>query len=75
MKRGDLVTMDNHCGGSPGELKCKTALVVDVKFSHHESVQVDSQVYRDREVYECMLVCECGLFEEYHDRLGLIGEV
>lgn len=74
MKAGDLVTMDNHCGGQPGELRCETALVVNVELSHHEEVQVDSQVYRDREVYECTLMCKCGLFEEYDDRLGLIRE-
>ena len=75
MKVGSLVTMDNHCGGSPGKLRCTSALVVNVELSHHESVQVDSQVYRDREVYECTLMCECGFFEEYDDRLELIYEV
>ena len=45
-----------------------------VELSHHEAVQVDSQVYHDREVYECTLVCNCGTFEEYEDRLELIHE-
>ena len=74
MKVGDLVSMDNYCGGPPGGLKCETALVVDVELSHHEAVQVDSQVYHDREVYECTLMCKCGTFEEYEDRLELISE-
>ena len=74
MKIGDLVSMDNYCGGPPGGLKCETALVVDVEFSHHESVQVDSQVYHDREVYECTLMCKCGVFEEYEDRLEMVSE-
>ena len=74
MKVGDLVSMDNYCGGPPGGLKCETALVVDVELSHHESVQVDSQVYHDREVYECTLMCKCGVFEEYEDRLEMVSE-
>ena len=74
MKVGDLVSMDNHCGGPPGRLKCATALIINVELSHHESVQVDSQVYHDKEVYECTLMCKCGVFEEYEDRLEIINE-
>ena len=74
MKAGDLVTMDNHCGGPPGNLRCDSALVISVELSHHESVQVASQEYHDREVYECTLVCKCGIFEEYEDRLELLNE-
>lgn len=74
MNPGDLVRMDNHCGGPLGEIRCDSALVISVELSHHEAVQVDSQVYHDREVYECTLVCNCGTFEEYEDRLELIHE-
>ena len=74
MKTGDLVSMDHSCGGPPGELRCETALIINVELSHHETVQVDSQVYRDREVYECTLMCKCGVFEEYEDRLGMVNE-
>ena len=74
MNPGDLVRMDNHCGGPPGEIRCDSALVISVELSHHEAVQVDSQVYHDREVHECTLVCNCGTFEEYEDRLELIHE-
>ena len=66
MKPGDLVTMDNSCGGPPGELRCETALVVSVVVSHYE--------YRGREIHECTLMCKCGMFEEYADRLELINE-
>ena len=69
MKSGDLVRVTNSCGGMLGEVKCETALVLDIWLSHHESVQVDSEVYHDKEVYECSLACKCGVFEEYEDRL------
>jgi len=69
MKAGDLVKMDNYCGGNPGEIRCDSALVLDIWLSHHEAVQVDSQVYHDKEVYECSLMCKCGTFEEYEDNL------
>ena len=72
-RTGDLVNIHNFCGGPPGGLKCETALVVSVELSHHESVQVDSQVYHDKEVYECTLICKCGMFEEYDDRLDVIS--
>ena len=72
MKVGDLVAMENYCGGPPGGLKCETALLINVELSHLEQVQVDSQVYRDKEVYECTLACKCGTFEEYADRLEKI---
>ena len=74
MKIGDLVTMDNYCAGLPGTIRCETALVLNVWLSHHEAVQVDSQVYRDKDVYECSLVCKCGTFEEYTDNLSIVGE-
>ena len=74
MNPGDLVKPENYCGGPPGELRCDSALVVSIELSHHEAVQVDSKVYNDREVYECTLVCSCGTFEEYDDRLELIHE-
>ena len=73
MKPGDLVKPENSCGGPPGGIRCDSALVVNVELSHHEAVQVDSQVYRDREVYECTLMCRCGVFEEYDDRLDVIS--
>ena len=75
MEVGDLVTMDNYCGGPPGEIRCKSALVVNVELSHSEQVQVDAQAYADRDVYECTLMCKCGIFEEYDDRLELVNEV
>ena len=75
MKAGDLVTMDNYCGGTPGSLRCDSALVISVELSHHEAIQVDSQTYHDREVYECTLMCKCGIFEEYEDRLRIVSEI
>ena len=72
MKPGDLVKIDNYCGGNPGEIRCDSALVLDIWLSHHEAVQVDSQVYHDKDVYECSLMCKCGTFEEYEDNLELI---
>ena len=75
MKAGDLVSVDDCCGGPPGGLKCKTALIIDVDLSHVESYQSDSHVYSDRDVYQCTLFCKCGVFEEYDYRLGLIIEV
>ena len=74
MKPGDLVTMNNYCGGNPGEIRCDSALVLNVWLSHHESVQYDSQVYHDKEVYECSLMCKCGTFDEYEDNLEVINE-
>ena len=74
LKIGDLVSMENACGGFAGGVKCNSALVLDMWLSHHEQVQVDSQTYHDREVYECSLLCNCGKFEEYSDRLGMISE-
>jgi hypothetical protein len=74
VQAGDLVSMDNACGGFAGGIKCKSALVLDTWLSHHEQVQVDSQTYHDREVYECSLVCKCGTFEEYADNLEVISE-
>ena len=72
MKVGDLVTPGHYCGGPPGGIRCSSALVLDIRVSHHEAVQVDSQVYHDREVYEYTLSCSCGVFEEYEDHLELI---
>lgn len=66
--------MYNFCGGPPGELRCESALVVGVELSHVEQVQVDTHRYADRDVYECTLMCKCGLFEEYADRLDLVDE-
>ena len=74
MKTGDLVSMNNYCGGSPGAIRCDVAIVLDVWLSHHEQVQVDSQTYRDKDVYECSLVCKCGTFQEYADELGMVNE-
>ena len=74
MKTGDLVKPLQSCGGLLGGTRCETALVIDVELSHHESVQVDSEVYRDKEVYEYTLMCKCGTFEEYDDRVELINE-
>ena len=75
MKSGDLVRPINSCGGQPGSIRCDSAIVISVELSHHESVQVDSQVYHDKEVYECTLMCKCGMFEEYEDNLGMIHEI
>ena len=69
MKAGDLVTIGNYCGGNPGSIRCDSALVLNVWLSHSESYQSDSQIYRDRDVYECSLECKCGTFEEYEDNL------
>ena len=74
MKAGDLVSMSNHCGGLPGEIRCESALVVNVELSHSEQVQIGSHTYMDRDINECTLMCKCGIFEEYEDRLGLINE-
>ena len=76
MKPGDLVRLTNSCGGSPGEAKCETALVLDIWLSHTESYQSDSQEYRDKDVYEFELACPCGIFKEldYEGRLELINE-
>ena len=74
MKVGDLVTMDNYCGGPPGEIRCDSALILDIWLSHTESYQSDSQAYRDKDVYECSLMCKCGAFEEYTDNLEMINE-
>ena len=74
MKAGDLVKMNNYCGGNPGEIRCDSALILNVWLSHTESVQTDSQEYRDKDVYECSLMCKCGTFEEYEDNLEVINE-
>lgn len=74
MKVGDLVTMYNHCGGNPGEIRCDSALVISTELSHHEAVQTEFGVRHYKEVYECSLMCKCGIFEEYEDRLELISE-
>ena len=72
MKVGDLVTMSNYCAGLPGEVRCESALLLDIQLSHTESYQSDSQAYMERDVYECSLMCRCGTFEEYADNLGMI---
>ena len=74
MEVGSLVTMDNFCGGPPGALRCESALVVVAELSHVEQVQVDTHRYADRDIYECTLMCKCGLFKEYADRLGFVDE-
>ena len=74
MNVGDLVKPENCCGGPPGGLRCDSALVIDMKVSHIEQVQVDTHRYADRDVYECTLMCKCGLFEEYADRLDFVDE-
>ena len=74
MKVGDLVSPYDSCGGNPGGIRCESALVINAELSHIEMVQVDSQTYLDREIYECILMCKCGVFEDYGDRLGLISE-
>ena len=73
MKPGNLVTVEK-CGGSAGSLLCNSALVLSVELSHSERVQIDSQAYAytDRDVYECTLICSCGIFEEYDDRLEVL---
>ncbi len=76
MKPGDLVTVEN-CGGhfdSFGSLRCSSAIVLSVELSHSEQVQVDSHAYTDRDIYECELMCRCGMFEEYADRLEMLSE-
>ena len=72
MKVGDLVEPLNYCGGPPGAVRCETALVLDVRLSHVESVQTDSESYVDRDIYECFLSCRCGTFEEYTHMLEKI---
>ncbi len=72
MKVGDLVKPTQSCGGLLGGIRCDSALVLDIWLSHHETVQYDSQLYHDKEVYEYSLMCKCGTFEEYEDNLGLI---
>lgn len=71
MNPGDLVRPRNYCGGPPGGIRCDSALVLNVRLSHLESIQTDSQVYRDKEVYEYTLACSCGTFEEYEDELEI----
>ena len=61
-------------GGLLGGIRCDSALVLDIWLSHHEAVQIDSQTYHDREIYECSLMCKCGIFEEYTDRLDMVNE-
>ena len=73
MKIGDLVTVEN-CGGFGGSLRCSSAIVLSVELSHSEQVQVDSHTYTDRDIYECELMCRCGMFEEYADRLEMLSE-
>ncbi len=74
MKVGDLVRPKMSCGGQPGQIRCETALVVGSGLSHYESVQVDSQAYRDKEVYEYAFLCNCGTFEGYGDYMEVISE-
>jgi len=74
VKVGDLVKMDNYCGGNPGEIRCDSALVLNVWLSHHEKVETEFGVRHDKEVYECSLMCNCGVFEEYEDRLEMVSE-
>ena len=74
MKPGDLVKPENYCGGNPGSIRCDSALVLNIWLSHSESYQSDSQVYREKDVYECSLMCKCGTFEEYEDNLEVIDE-
>ncbi len=69
MNVGDLVKPTQSCGGLLGGIRCDSALVLNIWLSHHEAVQVDSQVYHDRDVYECSLMCKCGTFDEYTDNL------
>ena len=72
MKAGDLVEPLQSCAGLLGGVRCDTALVVGVELSHSEQVQIDSHSYADRDIYECTLMCKCGIFEEYEDHLGVI---
>ena len=74
MNVGDLVRPLNFCAGSVHIARCQTALVINVELKHIEMVQVDSQEYRDREIYECALMCRCGMFIEYDDSVELINE-
>ena len=74
MKPGDLVRPTNSCGGNPGGTRCETAVVLSTRLSHCEDIQVDSQRYVSVDVYELELVCPCGVFEEYGDRVELINE-
>lgn len=74
MNVGDLVRPMNFCAGTPGGTRCETALVINVELKHLEMVQVDSQEYRDKEIYECALMCGCGMFIEYDDSMELINE-
>ncbi len=69
MNIGDLVKPSQSCGGLLGGIRCDSALVLDIRLSHHEAVQVDSQVYHDKDIYEYSLMCKCGMFEEYEDNL------
>lgn len=71
MKPGDLVTIGS-CGGSTSLYCCNSAIVLSVELSHSEQVQIDSQAYADRDIYECTLLCSCGIFEDYDDRLGVL---
>ena len=69
MKVGDLVKPSQSCGGLLGGIRCETALVINVEISHTEQVEVDAFTYEDRDIYECTLMCKCGMFEEYDDVL------
>ena len=71
MKAGDLVTSE-RCAAEIGSIRCASALVISVELSHHEQTQYDSQNYYDREIYGCTLMCKCGVFEEYDDRLEIL---
>ena len=74
MKAGDLVRPINFCAGSIHTARCETALVINVELKHLKMVQVDSHQYRDKEIYECSLMCRCGMFIEYDDSVELINE-
>ena len=74
MNVGDLVRPMMSCGGQPGDVRCETALVVGSGFSHYESIQVDSQAYRTKEVYEYAFVCKCGTFQGHDIHMEVISE-
>jgi hypothetical protein len=74
MKVGDLVKPLESCAGELGHLRCDRALILEAYHSHNESIQVNSFEYMEVEVYEYKLLCGCGAWEEYEDRLEVLSE-
>jgi hypothetical protein len=71
MNVGDLVKPLIACGGHPGNQRCTSAIILNIKNSH-ETVEVAMFEYETVEVYKYELACPCGVFEYNGDYLELI---